>query len=159
MRLVKQILYCLVGAVFGIPLAANAQAPSTTLVTIGDTNDIYVCTRCGEDWLLSDYKNLRNVVTRQEVGIREVKQPFHFTLTPNPAKGVTIVQIVMQSSNLVGVLHVTVADLTGRDVLSRDIQCDGHCRVNLDIEGLPAGAYFVRIVGESGSAVRKLIVK
>ena len=121
--------------------------------------DFCLRTRCDEDWLASEYSSLRNVVTRQEAGIRAVESQYQFTLTPNPAKGVATVQIVMQSAKLTGLLHVTVSDLAGSDVLSRDIRCNGHCKVDFDIEGLPAGAYFVRVVGEGGSAVRKLIVK
>jgi hypothetical protein len=142
---------------------ADSMVSGNSCVIVGlrpaTAYDFYVRTRCDEDWLSSGYMRLRNVVTRQEVGIREVKPQFHFTLTPNPAKGVTSVQIVLQPSQLADVLHVTVADLTGRDVLARDLECDGNCRMSLDIEGLPAGAYFVRITGKQGSAVRKLIVK
>ena len=142
---------------------ADSMVSGNSCVIVGlrpaTAYDFYVRTRCDEDWLSSGYMRLRNVVTRQEVGIREVIPQFHFTLTPNPAKGVTSVQIVLQPSQLADVLHVTVADLTGRDVLARDLECDGNCRMSLDIEGLPAGAYFVRITGKLGSAVRKLIVK
>lgn len=142
---------------------ADSVVPGNGCVIVGlspsTAYDFYVRTRCAEDWLSSGYRSIRNVVTLGDVGIRAVEQPFQFTLSPNPAKEVTTVMIEGLPSELTGVLHVTVADLTGRDVLSRDIQCDGHCKVNLDIEGLPAGAYFVRVVGEKGSAVRKLIVK
>ena len=142
---------------------ADSVVPSNSCVSVGlrpaTAYDFYVRTRCADDWVAEGYDSIINVVTRRTVGIREVDDEFQFTLTPNPAKGVTMVQIMMRSSMLTGVLHVTVADLTGRDVLSRDIHCDGHCKVPLDIEGLPAGAYFVRVVGERGSAVRKLIVK
>ena len=118
----------------------------------------YVRTRCADDWLATSYDSLVNVVTRREVGIREPQAQFQFTLQPNPAKGATTVQIMGLPSKLSGTLHVTVADLTGRDVLSRNLECDGQCQLSLNIEGLPAGAYFVRIVGEQGTAVRKLIV-
>lgn len=142
---------------------ADSVVPSNSCVIVGlspaTAYDFYVRTCCADDWLAADYVGVLNVVTRQSVGIREVNGEFQFSLKPNPAKGVTTVQIVMQSSMLTGVLHVTVADLTGRDVLSRDIHCDGHCKVYLDIEGLPAGAYFVRVVGEQSTAVRKLIIK
>ncbi len=121
--------------------------------------DFYVRTRCAEDWLSSDYKSVRNVVTRGDVGIRAVEPPFQFTLTPNPAKGVATIMIEGLPSELTGVLHVVVADLTGRDVLHRDYECDGQCQLSLDIATLPAGAYFVRLKGEQGTAVRKLIVK
>ena len=142
---------------------ADSVVPGNGCVIVGlspsTAYDFYVRTRCAEDWLSSGYRSIRNVVTLGDVGIRAVEQPFQFTLSPNPAKEVTTVMIEGLPSELTGVLHVTVADLTGRDVLSRDIQCDGHCKVNLDIEGLPTGAYFVRVVGEKTTVIRKLIVQ
>ena len=140
----------------------DSVVPTNSCVIVGlrpaTAYDFHVRTRCADDWLASGYDSLYNVVTRQAVGIREVKGEFQFTLKPNPAKGVTVVQIVGLSPKLSGTLHVTVADLAGRDVLARDIECDGKCQLNLDIEGLPAGAYFVRVVGEQGTVVRRLIV-
>ena len=148
---------------FMLTEGADSMVSGNSCVIVGlrpaTAYDFYVRTRCDEDWLSSGYMRLSNVVTRQNVGVREVGPQFHFTLTPNPANGVTTVQILLQPSQLADVLHVTVADLTGRDVLARDLECDGNCQLSLDIEGLPAGAYFVRITGKQGSAVRKLIVK
>ena len=141
----------------------DSVVPGNSCVVVGlrpaTAYDFYVRTRCADDWLADGYAGLLNVVTRQEVGIREVNSEFQFTLKPNPAKGVTTVQIVGLPSKVSGMLHVTVADLTGRDVIIRDLECDGQCQMGLDIEDLPAGAYFVRVVGEQGTAVRKLIIK
>ena len=141
---------------------ADSVVPGNSCVIVGlrpaTAYDFYVRTRCADDWYAANYTGIINVVTRQEVGIREPQAQFQFSLQPNPAKGVTTVRIVGLPSKLSGTLHVTVSDLSGRDVISRDLDCDGQCQMNLDIEGLPAGAYFVRIVGEQGSAVRKLIV-
>ena len=121
--------------------------------------DFYVRTRCAEGWLAGEYAHLPNIATRQPVGIAEPQTQFQFSLLPNPAKGVTMVRIVGLPSKLSGVLHVTVSDLSGRDVIIRDLECDGQCQMSLDIEGLSAGAYFVRITSTQGSAVRKMIVK
>ena len=143
----------------GIEQVAASNSLTVTGLTPATEYDFYVRTRCADDWLAGEDAHLLNIVTRQPVGIAEPQAQFQFSLLPNPAKGVTMVRIVGLPSKLSGVLHVTVADLTGRDVLARDLECDGNCRMDLDIEGLPAGAYFVRITSKQGSAVRKLIVK
>lgn len=147
---------------FTLTEGADSVVPSNSCAIVGlrpaTAYDFYVRTRCADDWYAAEYAGIINVVTRREVGIREPQSQFQFSLTPNPAKGVTTVRIVGLPSKLSGTLHVTVSDLSGRDVINRDIDCDGQCQISLNIEGLPAGAYFVRIVGEQGTAVRKLIV-
>ena len=148
---------------FTLTEGADSVVPSNSCAIVGlrpaTAYDFYVRTRCADDWYAAEYAGIINVVTRREVGIREPQSQFQFSLTPNPAKGVTTVQIVGLPSKISGTLHVTVADLTGRDVLSRDLECEGHCQTSLDIKGLSAGAYFVRVMGEQGAAVRKLIIK
>jgi hypothetical protein len=132
---------------------------TVTGLTPATAYDFYLRTVCDSDWYSDQYATLLNVVTRQRVGIAETDAQFQFSLMPNPAKGVTTVQIVGLPAKFTGLLHVTVSDLSGRDVLVRDIECDGECQVRMDIEGLSAGAYFVRVSDGRVSAVRKLIIK
>lgn len=143
----------------GTEQVAASNSLTVTGLTPATGYDFYVRTRCAEDWLAGEYAHLLNIATRQPVGITEPQAQFQFSLLPNPAKGATTVRIVGLPSKLSGALHVTVSDLSGRDVIIRDLECDGQCQMSLDIEGLPAGAYFVRITSTQGSAVRKMIVK
>ena len=82
-------------------------------------------------------------------GIDDAEGTTAWTLYPNPATG---------SVTLVGVeqAEVTISDLTGRTVATYNV-ANGASTV--DISQLQAGAYFVRIVSDGTSAVRKLIVK
>ena len=150
----KSISFILMAAALNLPLIVSAQ--TSTIITIGDTTNMFLLTG-GNTCFPCMY--FSSSYTQQLVQNNEPQAQFQFSLLPNPAKGVTMVRIVGLPSKLSGVLHVTVADLTGRDVLARDLECDGNCRMDLDIEGLPAGAYFVRITSKQGSAIRKLIVK
>ena len=121
--------------------------------------DFYLLAVCDSDGYSDQYARLLNVVTRQRVDIAKTDAQLQFSLIPNPAKGVAMVQIVGLSTKFTGQLHVTVSDLSGRNVLVRDIKCDGECLVRMDIEGLSAGTYFVRVSDGQISAVRKLIIK
>ncbi len=73
-------------------------------------------------------------------------------LTPNPARQQVTVTTQLTVSTQV---QVTVFDLTGRTVLSKDFgtQQKGSFSAKLDISSLPSGSYIVR----SGSASAKLI--
>ena len=74
-------------------------------------------------------------------------------LYPNPAT--TTVTI----SGISGQATVTVVDMNGREVHTQTIKHSSNQTITLDLTGYTQGAYFVRIVGEQQSAVRKLIVK
>ena len=130
-----------------------------TGLTPATAYDFYVRTICDTEWYSAQYASLLNVVTLSPVGIAEADATLQFLLLPNPAKGVTTIQIEGLHPQYAGILHVAVSDLAGRDVLVRDIECAGQCQVKLDIEGLSDGAYFVRVSNGQTSSVRKLIVK
>lgn len=124
--------------------------------------DFYVRKRCADDWVADEYASLLNVTTRQPMGIQNAELStfnFQFSITPNPAKNTTALILEGLPRQYRGTVEVTVSDLTGREVLSRSIGCDGDCRLVLDISDLAQGAYFVRIAAEQHSVVRKLIVK
>lgn len=66
---------------------------------------------------------------------------------PNPAtRGVTV--------EVMGTATVEVVDFSGRMMMRRQVEE----RAQLDISQLASGAYFVRVTGDSGTAIRKLIV-
>lgn len=87
--------------------------------------------------------------TTATVGIDDVDAAA-ISLYPNPAT--TTVTI----SGIEGQATVTVVDMNGR--VSGEWRVENG-EITLDLTGYAQGAYFVRIVGEQQSAVRKLIVK
>ena len=90
--------------------------------------------------------------TTATVGIDDVDAAA-ISLYPNPAT--TTVTI----SGISGQATVTVVDMNGREVHTQAIKHSSNQTITLDLTGYAQGAYFVRIVGEQQSAVRKLIVK
>ena len=73
-----------------------------------------------------------------------------FTLTPNPATGVVAV------TTEVGQGTVSVLDLQGRQLLS--VPLTG-TTTTLDLTGLAAGTYHVRLTTPQGTAVKKLLLR
>ena len=51
---------------------------------------------------------------------------------------------------------VSVVDFSGREVYRKSAKGES---LTLQVGGFAKGAYFVRVVGENGSVIRKLIVK
>ena len=151
---------------FELTEGADSMVSGNSCVIVGlrpaTAYDFYLRTRCADDWVAGEYASLLNVATRQPVGIQNTELStfnFQFSITPNPAKSTTTLLLEGLPRQYRGAVDVTVSDLTGREVLSRSIGCDGDCRLVLDISDLAQGAYFVRIAAEQHSVVRKLIVK
>ena len=150
----------------GFTLGSGTEQPvvGTTCTVAGLTPatayDFYLRAVCADDWYSTQYASLLNVVTRMPVDIAHVDSgAFTATIVPNPAKGVTTLYLEELPKQYRGAVEVTVADLTGREVLQRSVDCSGSCSLSLDVTTLPAGAYFVRIRCGGDKAVRKLLVK
>lgn len=75
-------------------------------------------------------------------------------LAPNPAKG----SVRVFWSSLTGPLHVDIANTTGQTVRAQAIETSGRTSHLLDITGLPAGLYTVRLQSGVQSTVGKLVV-
>lgn len=73
------------------------------------------------------------------------------TLSPNPAKGMVTVNGIEAGA------EVSLVDLNGREVLA--VKPSGKQSVAIDLHGLSRGAYFVRVVGEKTTVIKKLIVQ
>lgn len=82
------------------------------------------------------------------VGIDEVAMG-EVTLFPNPASSTVTVR-----AN--GMEQVSIIDLNGRTVMTQRVDTE---TATFDLGTLAKGTYFVRIVGQQASAVRKLVVK
>lgn len=85
----------------------------------------------------------------EPVGIDETASKT-LALYPNPAS--TSVTLTGMENGAV----VTVLDFSGREVMRRSTTGD---RMNISLDGMAKGAYFVRVAGKSSVATRKLIVR
>ena len=73
-----------------------------------------------------------------------------FTLSPNPATGVVAVTTEARQGT------VSVLDLQGRQLLSVPVTGP---TTTLDLQGLAAGTYHVRLTTPQGISTRRLLVK
>jgi hypothetical protein len=78
---------------------------------------------------------------------------------PNPVKGEGVVNVVYQSE-MDGSLNVSIVDILGRHLDSRQIKLGkGTNQFNLSTQGLPAGIYLIYMNDQFGKTVEKLIVE
>ncbi len=77
----------------------------------------------------------------------------HLQITPNPARGV----IAICSRTQMAPQHVTITDLTGREVVHRPCSHTAEGLVHVDITALAPGSYLVRLVGEHGVETGRFI--
>ena len=124
----------------------------TNPYTIGDLEpntqyDVYVASVCG-DGMMSVWSQVATFTTAEGEGIDGVASD-GVALYPNPATGSVTLSVAVQST-------VNVIDLSGREVLRAECH-EGTNQINL--EGVASGAYYVRIVSEQATAIRKLIVR
>lgn len=80
----------------------------------------------------------------------------HLRIYPNPASGAITISVV----GIKGNVCIQILDLRGGEVTKETIDCPADCEKSIDIKGLSAGAYIVRVTSESiNPMIRKLIVK
>ena len=90
------------------------------------------------------------------MGIAETDGAAAFALSPNPTAGEVTVTLPVLGEGAV----LTVADASGREVRRQPLEpAPAGSRLRLDLNGLPAGAYFVTLVTPQGSHTEKLLVK
>src|SRR5690606_12661517 len=77
----------------------------------------------------------------------------NFIIYPNPSNG----EIYITSRENIGDVSVSIFDIHGRKVLSK--QMEVHSVANLNANGLETGIYLIRIEGENYSQTSKIIIK
>ncbi|MBQ8704106.1 MAG: T9SS type A sorting domain-containing protein [Bacteroidales bacterium] len=88
----------------------------------------------------------------EPLSIRDVEDNVNLLLAPNPATS----QVRLKVSSFEGKANCSIIDMSGRVVYNADIT-SGETVINLN--GVPAGAYFVRVTNDTFSKVEKLIVR
>lgn len=88
----------------------------------------------------------------EELAVGEIEDHINLSLAPNPATS----QVVVRVTGFSGKANCSIIDMSGREVYATDITA-GESVINLN--GVPAGAYFVRITNSEFSKVEKLIVR
>ena len=86
------------------------------------------------------------------LSIRNIEDNVSMQLAPNPATS----QVSIKVAGFNGKANCSILDMSGRVVYSTDITA-GESVISLN--GVPAGAYFVRVTNDTFSKVEKLIVR
>ncbi|MBK8369647.1 MAG: DUF4465 domain-containing protein [Bacteroidetes bacterium] len=116
-------------------------------MTSSDTSGIYLNTPA--------FFSMDNFVTQSTVGVEELSNATNLSLFPNPANQYAILNY---ESNLVTELNVTISDITGKEIQHQSTQTSvGNNTLNLNIEALESGVYFVSIRDGKNSKNIKLI--
>ena len=87
------------------------------------------------------------------VGVDPVSPDVRMNLAPNPATS----QVALNIKGVTGMVNCSIIDMSGRTVYSREINAENANII--DLNNVPAGAYFVRITNDTFSKVEKLIVR
>ena len=133
--------------------AALDLAVTPTAVYVAGSAGQY--TTFGNQVVLSAGSNAFSaILTNPVLGVAAGTVPLAgFTVAPNPARGTATVQLPA----LPGAATLTVLDALGRTV--RTQSAVSNARAELDLAGLPAGLYVVRVAAGSSSATRRLVVE
>ena len=90
---------------------------------------------------------------REELGIDPVAGNVSMLLAPNPATS----QVKLALNGVTGTVNCSIIDMSGRVVYSSNINAEASHMI--DLSGVPAGAYFVRVTNDTFSKVEKLIIR
>ena len=82
-----------------------------------------------------------------------VETQVNLGLAPNPATS----QVRVNVTGVTGKVNCNILDMSGRVIYSADFDAESEQFINLN--GVPAGAYFVRVTGDTFSKVERLIVR
>ena len=113
--------------------------------------DFYVRARCDLDTTVWTAWSEPLHVHLASMTINDAKEPFEWSLTPNPAHGSATVQCD------VGITSVELLTVKGERVMLREIAGEQTC--TLDLTGLARGIYIVQVTTPQGTAARKLAVE
>ena len=89
----------------------------------------------------------------RHLGVLQAEDKVNLQLAPNPATS----QVKLNLTGVQGMVQCSILDMSGRVVYSSNINANNETVINLN--GIAAGAYFVRVTGNDFSKVEKLIVR
>jgi len=110
---------------------------------------------------IQQFYNQQNYVNycNNPVGIKEIENNFDIQVYPNPTRGeLRVTSYELQVNKGINPLVVEVFDIYGRKQKAESRRQKAENEMVLDISGLSAGVYFVRISTEKG-VVNKKVVK
>lgn len=99
--------------------------------------------------------SMDNFVIQSTVGVEELQNLSNFSVFPNPANRYVMIRY---DSNLANELSISISDITGKEVHHQISETNiGNNILELNIETLEAGIYFISINDDKTSKTIKLI--
>lgn len=102
---------------------------------------------------IQENHSIRAVASWHPLSIQDIAPEVQLHLAPNPATS----QVKLNVSGVSGKVNCNIIDMSGRVIYNADLAPETDHVISLN--GVPAGAYFVRITNDSFSKVEKLIVR
>ncbi len=105
----------------------------------------------------ANFDNVAMYIPQVTTSIGELKEVTGLALSPNPATTETSLRFHLEKG---GELVFRLTDMHGRvmQTLPKTYFGTGDNRIDFNIEGIPAGVYFVQLVGASGQKTLRMLV-
>ncbi len=147
--------YGLQGFAHGDGTMLEVSTPSCLLTGLESNTayDAYIRALC-EDFTQSEWSE-RVSFNTTNTGIAITDTENIVTLYPNPAEQSTTLSL----NGMEGTVEATLVDMNGRIAAQLTLECHGNCQQEIVLHNLPAGAYYLRLQGNTIHIVKKLIVK
>tara|TARA_R110002072_G_scaffold23949_2_gene81992 strand:- start:110004 stop:113453 length:3450 start_codon:yes stop_codon:yes gene_type:complete len=131
------------------PLPAIVQDPAVgTMVGVGVTTITMTATDlAGNEGTCTFDLTVENIL-----GIEDQTLVNGITLYPNPTNG----NLTLRNSSSIALQEMTITDVNGRIIQSHDMS-NTQTETNFSVDTLSEGIYFVKIISEKGSVVKRII--
>lgn len=94
-----------------------------------------------------------NLTVTSVLSVEDVNNSNAFTLYPNPSKG----SFKIQAARNLGDVSVTIFDINGRNLYTREVNLSG--TVDFNLNNLQSGLYIVKVAGEDFVKSTKIIIE
>lgn len=141
----------------GAGSSATVNSHPFTITGLEDESvyDVYVRPVCTDE-VFGVWSDVVNFTTPALTGIEDVVMgDFSCSIYPNP----TSTEATISVAGVNGKVQIVVVDMNGRTMSEETLQCDADCQKQLTVSGLAQGTYFIRIISNEVSLVRKLVVR
>lgn len=137
----------------GLGTTLRTTRPFVTITGLEDETgyDFYVRTLCSGDRISAQWVKASAVTSSLRI---DTPQGVTCSLYPNPTHAAATLHL----AGIQGIAEVMLFSVDGRLAYSTHLQCNGEERLQLNMSHLPRGTYFVRVVTQQVTLVRKLVV-
>ncbi len=131
----------------------NLEISDESISTAGATgNRSAALTGCsGLSWATAG--QLIALTCQTSTGINDVSLSNSFAIVPNPSNG--IFEVSMLEKTTIS-CNMEVFDCLGRNIKQTEIK---ELKTVVDLSGFPKGIYFVKLVSEEGTVVKKIVIQ